>query len=422
MSQAPPRQKTTAPASSQSSGNMTARRKQGANLQFEAMKSTAIPSLFDMCAKLLQSQVDCLPVLENVEDVIVQRILSACDAPKLDEIETKNENAGVNLNTDDLWRILTIRDFGGAFDKGNGTWKELYNKLNQEKMAREKKLREIKESNKVEKKGSRIISGSTAAASVNNKHSKEKHTTQTIDPVVARRASSNTIRNSSSRSRSSSSSSSKSRSASTTTTATTKKSKLWTKSLGETSTARKSKESTTTTAPQKIFTPGKPPSTIVTTDFNADRYKSNYAKSSVGSVHVSPVIMKQPVFRAASNIDFTRQRPSSPPTSDSIATDSPLVSPSYVDSMFCKETSKRMEKLKRQTENDSARRQTHVPTKNHATSTVPSKQQRPPPSSHNSSSLAPPQKKVKPTEQPSHSNFAGSASNSLNFTIPKKKK
>ncbi|KAF0980842.1 hypothetical protein FDP41_013325 [Naegleria fowleri] len=191
MSQAPPRQKTTAPASSQSSGNMTARRKQGSNLQFEAMKSTAIPSLFDICAKLLQTHVDSLPILDNVEDAIIQRILSACDATKLDEIESKNEQAGIELNTDDLWRILTIRDFGGACaDK---------------------------------------------------------------DPVISRRAASNTIRNSSgSRSRSSSSSSSRSRNTSNTATTAPKKSKLWTKSLGETSTSRKTKESTTTSAPQKF--------------------------------------------------------------------------------------------------------------------------------------------------------------------------
>lgn len=289
-------------------------------------------------------------------------------------------------------------------------------------MAREKKLREIKESNKVEKKGSRIISGSsTTSTGVNNKN--DKHTTQTIDPVISRRAASNTIRNSSgSRSRSSSSSSSRSRNTSNTATTAPKKSKLWTKSLGETSTSRKTKESTTTSAPQKIFKPGKPAS-IVTTDFNADRYKSNYAKPSIGNLsttHIPPVVMKQPVYRAASNIDFTRQRPSSPPTSDSIATDSPIVTPSYVDSMFGKETSKRMEKLKRQTENDSVRRQLNAPSKSNSTSTVPSKQQRPPPSSHNSSSLAPPQKKVKPTEQSSsHSNVA---SDSFNFTIPRKKK
>lgn len=82
------------------------------------MLSTSIPSLFDMCIKLLQNNIDDLPTLENIEDEIVIRILSNCEPHKLEEIERKNEEENVILQTDVLWKRLVTKDFGGK-DFGN---------------------------------------------------------------------------------------------------------------------------------------------------------------------------------------------------------------------------------------------------------------------------------------------------------------
>ena len=77
------------------------------------MQSTSIPSLYDMCITMLQNNIDDLPTLESIENDIIIRILSNCEPYKLDEIEKKNEEDHVILQTDELWKRLIVKDFGG---------------------------------------------------------------------------------------------------------------------------------------------------------------------------------------------------------------------------------------------------------------------------------------------------------------------
>lgn len=311
--------------------------------------------------------------------------------------------------------------------------KELYNELNRERMEREYKIQKIKEDSKRMKQSStRMIGAKTVGSSQtinstsSNPVTQTKHIAKTIDPI--RQPS--RIRNSSTRSRISSSSSSNDRPRTTSSAPSgSKKSKLWTSSLGgDSAVVRKKPEQTKSS----VFIPGNVTAATRNPPMNMNRYTPPPLSTSAPLVYRQPVVVSK-----ANTIDYTKKRPSSPPQSDTIA-GSPVVSHSYVENVFGKETSKRFEKVKRQATNDStklrdsARRgvpqSMQPPTSsssfNHRVSNQP-KPSHPPPSSHSSSSLAPPQKKAKPnnsyTPPPSRSTPPSARSSELNFTIPKRR-
>jgi len=399
------------------------------------VKKTTVPPLFDLCASLLQKHLDDLPVLADVDDPILYRILGVCEWQKLDEIERKNAEGGVELNTERLWEILARRDYGkyefrslvhviilaNCSDKLNldneRPWKSLYLHMNSKRMEMERKARDIKDQQqKLKQQEKRTL---LASGPVGNTTKTTKLTKKLEEPIRISnsRSSSSSSRTRTTTSRSNSSSNSSS------TSAASKKSKLWTKSLSETTAPRVGKMDL---APQKDKVMSIPSKGVTTNSYQAppgSRYNSHRnvtapslsMHSSTFNEHINipqpeALRIRQPVVQRQRQVDFTKRAPGSPPP-DAVS-GSPLISPSYMEDIFGKETSKRFDKVKRQSQNNSNKMRDSARVSAQQRPNPSQKHSLPPPS--RSSSSAPPQKKTRTMAPPS-------SSLDLDFHIPKKR-
>ncbi|KAL9651629.1 hypothetical protein ABK040_001574 [Willaertia magna] len=384
--------------------DITMRRRSGTNVQIDALRNTLVPSLYDMCAKLLQDNIDDIPVLENVDDNIVTRLLSCCSPPKLREIEEKNENEGVSLNTESLWEIFCKQQFGYKGSRNGRNWKAIYRELEKEREEREKKLQKLK-------KNQPSTSKTTSMTNV----TKPTHHSKPIEiapPKTRNRTSTSNDNSGISRVRKPSVSTTVKETSSSTSKAP-GKSKLWAKSLNESSgpkpTMRRKEDS-----PVKQLVPGN--KVRGTVPLQIDNSFEAYAGLPTARR------FKQPIVQRERRIDFSRQRPSSPPDADAIQ-QSPVSKNISVASIFGEDTkTAKFDRLKRQTQQQTSMRQRGPPPiSSNQRQPIPAKtsgmnmNRSAPPVSNSMSS--PPLKKQKPND-----NLMSSSSSLNGIHIPKKKR
>eukprot|EP01080_Neovahlkampfia_damariscottae_P000007 gene7-4258_t len=118
-----------------------------------------IPSLVNICINIMQVNINDVGSLAYLPDEYVIKILSVCTAEQLEEKERINEEEGIELPTDSLWKILCEKDLGcREKDKENSNWKEVYKRKKEERtnkfdlissrLQKEKRKKDMKSSSK----------------------------------------------------------------------------------------------------------------------------------------------------------------------------------------------------------------------------------------------------------------------------------